>query len=81
MSISDNMLATFLSGETTPQDDIEVFNEMLRDENLHDVVDCAMVLDSFSDLNELRENFDSTIDKFDNFNDFKEINFQWFGNF
>lgn len=74
MSISDNMLATFLSGETTPQDDIEVFNEMLRDENLHDVVDCAMVLDSFSDLNELRENFDSAIDKFDNFNDFKEIN-------
>lgn len=74
MSISDNMLAAFLSGETTPQEDIEVFNEMLRDENLHDVVDCAMVLDSFSDLNELRENFDSAIDKFDNFNDFNEIN-------
>lgn len=74
MRISDNMLAAFLSGETTPQEDLEVFNEMLRNNDLHDVVGCAMDLESFSDLNELRENFDSEIDKFNNFQDFNEIN-------
>lgn len=73
MNISDNMLSAFLLGKTTSQEDLNVFNEMLKDENLLDTVDCLMELSSISDLNELRENFDTAIDNFDNYKDFNEF--------
>ena len=73
MNISDNMLSAFLSGGTTPQEDLNVFNEMLNDENLLDVIDCSIELNSMIDLKELHEDFDSAIDNFDNFEEFNKF--------
>lgn len=70
MSISNNTLAAFNAGVSTKQEDKLVLNELSDNDNFSELLDIFDEVDSIEGLDELRDEFNETIDEY---NDFKEI--------
>lgn len=70
MSISNNTLAAFNAGVSTKQEDKLVLNELSDNDNFSELLDIFDEVDSIEGFDELRDEFNETIDEY---NDFKEI--------
>ena len=69
--ITDNMLAAFATGVSTLQEDKLVMNEMANSEEFADLLNMIDEIDSIDCIDELRNEFNDSIDENFNFNDFK----------
>ena len=70
MSISNSLLAAFNAGISTRQEDKLVLNELIGNENLSELLDIVDEVDSIEGLDELRKEFNETIDNQSDFNEF-----------
>ena len=69
MSISDNILAAFVSGESTKQEDKLVLNEISENEAFSDLLDVIDEIDAIDGIDELRNEFCEYNDEEQEFND------------
>jgi len=69
--ITDNTLAAFSTGVSTLQEDRLVMNEMANSEEFADLLNMIDEIDSMDCIDELRNEFNDSIDENFNFNDFK----------
>lgn len=70
MSISDNILAAFVSGVSTKQEDKLVLNEISENEEFSDLLDVIDEIDAIDGIDELRNEFCENIDGQENFKDY-----------
>ena len=69
MSISDNILAAFVSGVSTKQEDKLVLNEISENEEFSDLLDGIDEIDASDGIDELRNEFCEYNDEEQEFND------------
>ena len=69
MSISDNILAAFVSGVSTKQEDKLDLNEISENEAFSDLLDVIEEIDAIEGLDELRNEFCEYNDEEQEFND------------
>ena len=69
--ITDNMLAAFVAGVSFPQEDKLVMNELVNNEEFSDLLNVIDEVDSMDCIDELRNEFNDSIDENFNFKDFK----------
>ena len=69
MSISDNILAAFVSGVSTKQEDKLVLNEISENEEFSDLLDVIDEIDAIDGIDELRNEFCEYNDEEQEFND------------
>lgn len=69
--ITDNTLAAFSTGVSTLQEDRLVMNEMANSEEFADLLNMIDEIDSMDYIDELRNEFNDSIDENFNFNDFQ----------
>ena len=69
MSISDNILAAFVSGVSTKQEDKLVLNEISENEDFSDLLDVIDEIDAIDGIDELRNEFCEYNDEEQEFND------------
>lgn len=70
MSISNNTLAAFNAGVSTKQEDKLVLNELSDNDNFSELLDIFDEVDSIEGFDELRDEFNETIDDVQEFNDY-----------
>ena len=68
-SITDNILAAFISGTSTPQEEKLVMNELVKNEEFSDLLNVIDEVDSMDCINELRSEFNEMSDDY-NFSDY-----------
>ena len=68
MSISNNILAAFVAGVSTKQEDELVMKESSNNEDFSDLLD--VLDDAIDGMNELRNEFCENIDGWDEFKDY-----------
>lgn len=67
--ITDNILAAFMSGTSTPQEDKLVMNELAKNDEFSDLLNVIDEVDSMDCINELRDEFNDISDDY-NFSDY-----------
>lgn len=67
--MTDNILAAFMSGASTPQEDKLVMNELVDNEEFLDLLNVIDEVDSIDSINELRDEFNDISDDC-NFSDY-----------
>lgn len=72
MNISDNIVSAFLCGVSSLQEDLSVLNEAIQEQKFDDFLNTAIDVNNMAEMDELKKEFDSRID---NYNDFKEHKF------
>ena len=70
MSISNNILAAFVAGVSTKQEDELVMNEYYDNEDFSDLLDVLDDVDAIDGMNELRNEFCENIDGWEEFKDY-----------
>lgn len=70
MSISNNTLAAFNAGVSTKQEDKLVLNELSDNDNFSELLDIFDEVDSIEGLDELRDEFNETINDIQEFDDY-----------
>lgn len=70
MSISNNILAAFVAGVSTKQEDELVMKEFSNNEGFSDLLDVLDDVDAVDGMNELRNEFCESIDGWDEFMDY-----------
>lgn len=70
MSISDNILAAFVSGVSTKQEDKLVLNEISENEEFSDLLDVVDEIDAIDGIDELRNEFCENIDGMEDFQEY-----------
>lgn len=70
MKISDNTLAAYMAGVSTVQEDKQVLNEISNNQYFSDLLDVMNDIDAIDGMDELRNEFNESIDEYDVF---KEI--------
>lgn len=70
MSISNNILAAFVDGVSTKQEDELVMKEFSNNEGFSDLLDVLDDVDAVDGMNELRNEFCESIDGWDEFKDY-----------
>lgn len=70
MSISNNILAAFVAGVSTKQEDELVMKEIPNNDNFSDLLDVLDDVDAIDGMNELRNEFCENIDGWDEFKDY-----------
>lgn len=68
-SITDNILAAFISGTSTPQEEKLVMNELVNNEEFSDLLNVIDEVDSMDCINELRNEFNEISNDY-NFSDY-----------
>ena len=71
MNISDNMLSAFMCGVSTPDEDLQILNEMMSNEEFSDIMDIFHEVNETDNLEEMRTEFNEDVDYI---KDFKEYN-------
>lgn len=75
MDISNNSLCAFMANKSSLKEDRDIFHEMENNELFSDLVDLIHEFDAIEELNELRNEFNESIDKFNEVDKFKDIKF------
>lgn len=70
MSISNNILAAFMAGVSTKQEDELVMKEFSDKEDFSDLLDVLEDVDAIGGMDELRNEFCEDIDGWKEFNDY-----------
>lgn len=70
MNISNNILAAYMAGVSTVQEDKLILNEMSNNKSFSELLDVLDDIDAIDGMDELRNEFNESIDEY---NDFKEI--------
>lgn len=70
MSISNNILAAFVAGVSTKQEDELVMKESSDNEDFSDLLDVLDDVDAIDGMNELKNEFCETIDGGEEFKDY-----------
>lgn len=70
MSISNNILAAFNAGVSTKQEDKLVLKELSDNDNFSELLDIFDEVDSIDGFDDLRNEFNETIDGGHEFNEF-----------
>lgn len=70
MSISDNVLAAFVSGISTKQEDELVLAEISENKEFSDLLDVIGEIDAIDGMDELRNEFEENIDGWEEFKDY-----------
>ena len=70
MSISNNILAAFVAGVSTKQEDELIMKEFSNNEGFSDLLDVLDDVDAVDGMNELRNEFCESIDGWDEFKDY-----------
>lgn len=70
MNISNNILAAYMAGVSTVQEDKWILNEMSNNKSFSELLDVLDDIDAIDGMDELRNEFNESIDEY---NDFKEI--------
>ena len=70
MSISNNILAAFVAGVSTKQEDELVMKEFSENVEFSDLLDVLDDVDAIDGMNELRKEFCENIDGWEEFEDF-----------
>lgn len=70
MSISNNILAAFVAGVSTKQEDELVMKKIPNNDNFSDLLDVLDDVDAIDGMNELRNEFCENIDGWDEFKDY-----------
>ena len=70
MSISDNVLAAFVSGISTKQEDELVLAEISENKEFSDLLDVIGEIDAIDGMDELRNEFEENIDGWEAFKDY-----------
>ncbi len=70
MSISNNILAAFVAGVSTKQEDELVIKEFSDNEDFSDLLDVLDGVDAIDGMNELRNEFCENIDGWEEFKDY-----------
>ena len=65
MSISDNMLSAFMCGVSTPDENLQILNEMISNEEFADMMDVFNEVNSLDDIDSLKFEFDDKVDSVD----------------
>ena len=65
MSISDNMLSAFMCGVSTPDENLQILNEMISNEEFVDMMDVFNEVNSLDDIDSLKFEFDDKVDSVD----------------
>lgn len=70
MSISNNILAAFVAGVSTKQEDELVMKEIPNNDNFSDLLDVLDDVDAIDGMDELRSEFNENIDGWEEFKDY-----------
>lgn len=70
MSISNNILAAFVAGVSTKQEDELIMKEFSENEDFSDLLDVLDEVDAIDGMNELRKEFSENIDGWEEFEDY-----------
>lgn len=70
MSISNNILAAFVAGVSTKQEDELIMKEFSDKEDFSDLLDVLNSVDAVDGMNELKNEFCETIDGGEEFKDY-----------
>lgn len=70
MSISNNILAAFVAGVSTKQEDELVMKEFSENEEFSELLDVLDDVDAIDGMNELRNEFCENIDGLEEFKDY-----------
>lgn len=70
MSISNNILAAFVAGVSTKQEDELIMKEFSDNEDFSDLLDVLNDVDAVDGMNELKNEFCETIDGGEEFKDY-----------
>lgn len=70
MSISNNILAAFMAGVSSKQEDKQVLNEMVNNKGFSELLDVLDEVDSMDGLDNIQNEFNESIDNMKEFNDY-----------
>lgn len=65
MSISDNMLSAFMCGVSTPDENLQILNEMMSNEEFADMMDVFHEVNSLDDIDSIKFEFNDKVDSVD----------------
>jgi len=69
MKISDNTLAAYMAGVSTVQEDKEILDEISNNKYFSDLLDVIEDIDAIDGMDELRSEFEESVDKYNDFNE------------
>ncbi len=69
MKISDNTLAAYMAGVSTAQEDKEILDEISNNKYFSDLLDVIEDIDAMDGMDELRSEFEESVDKYNDFNE------------
>ena len=69
MKISDNTLAAYMAGVSTVQGDKEILDEISNNKYFSDLLDVIEDIDAIDGMDELRSEFEESVDKYNDFNE------------
>ena len=70
MDISDNMLSAFMCGVSTPDEDLQILNEMMSNEEFSDMMDVFHEVNDIDNLEEIKTEFNEDVDCMKDFKDY-----------
>lgn len=71
MDISDNILSSFQMGQSMSQENLEVLNSIIDNTDILDIIEISNTIDSCPEINELKNEFNLSIDKYDEIKEIK----------
>ena len=69
MKLSDNTLAAYMAGVSTVQEDKEILDEISNNKYFSDLLDVIEDIDAIDGMDELRSEFEESVDKYNDFNE------------